>query len=172
MDKKLTGLLSLFFLSFALFAVMVVFQEPLSHLTRAKEEFEASGDHSLMFAWPLSAVADGKSGSTITVFVRSTKGRPLSNKTVAVSSSLGQVQSIETTSDKEGKATFRVISDTPGIAEIQAVIDNNVPITQKVTVKFTAPEETTKPNLRLTSTPPPAEKGETGTPAARPTGLE
>lgn len=132
------GLSSLIFLTFALFAIMVVFQEPLSHLTRAKEEFEASPSTSLILAWPLNVKADNKTASNLTVFVRTAKGRLLSNKVVAVTSTLGQVQTIESTSDKEGKTMFRIISDTPGTAEIEAIIDNNIKLTKKVTVRFDA----------------------------------
>lgn len=141
------GLSSLVFLTFALFAIMVVFQEPLSHLTRAKEEFEASPGTSLILAWPLNVKADNKTASNLTVFVRTAKGRPLSNKVVAVTSTLGRVQSIESTSDKEGKTTFRIISDTPGTAEVEAIIDNNVKLTKKVTVRFDPVNTVETPNF-------------------------
>lgn len=136
MDKKLLGLMSLFFLSFALFAVMVVFEKPLSRLTRAKEDFDASPTHSLIFAWPLTVKADGVSTSTITVFVRSTKGKPLADKTVTIDTPIGNLREGTVISDKEGKAVFQLTSAEIGTAEIQAVVENTVSLQQKVTVKF------------------------------------
>lgn len=139
MDKKLLGLMFLFFLSFALFASMVIFEKPLSNFTRAKEELAPSTADSLIFAWPLTTKADATTPSTITVFVRNVKTKPLSNRIVTVSSTLGTFKENSVTSDKEGKAEFHLTSDTPGIAEVTAKIEGlegNNQLNHKVTVQF------------------------------------
>ena len=137
MDKKLLGLMFLFFLSFALFASMVIFEKPLSNLTRAKEELAPSAKDSLIFAWPLTTKADGKTESTITVFVRNIKTEPLTDKVVSVKTNLGTLKEATVTSDKEGKAEFHLISDTPGLAEVSATVEGlSGEIEHKVTVQF------------------------------------
>lgn len=140
MDKKLLGLMFLFFLSFALFASMVIFEKPLSNFTRAKEELAPSTSDSLIFAWPFTTKADSTSQSTVTVFVRNIKTKPLSNKVVSISSTLGTFKETSVTSDKEGKAEFHLISDTPGIAEVTAKIEgmegSDGVLSHKVTVQF------------------------------------
>lgn len=136
MDKKLVGLMSLFFVAFLFFTTLVVFKNPLSTITRAEKENQLSGTSSLMFAWPLTAKADGKTEVKIDVFVRSENNGPLQNKTVTVASTLGTVKTINGTSDKGGKTTFTLSSDKPGIAELSATVDNSVPLTQKLTIKF------------------------------------
>jgi cytoskeletal protein RodZ len=135
MSKSLIGLFSLFFLAFALFATMVLFRTQIASITRAKEDSVPSEKNTLVFAWPLRLPADGKSESTITVFVRSSNGRPLSSKVVTATSSLGQIQNSPATSDKEGKVTFQLSSDTPGVANIQTTAED-VKILQSVSIKF------------------------------------
>jgi len=71
MDKKIIGLMLVFFLSFGIFMTVLVFNKPINQLTRAKEESVVSEKNSLVFACPLNAQADGKSQNKITVFVRS-----------------------------------------------------------------------------------------------------
>ncbi len=136
MDKKLTILMLIFFLSFGLFTSIVVFNKPLSRLTRAKEEFLPSPDTSLVFVWPLNTKAGNQSSVMINVFVRNNNNLPLSNKKVSVNTTLGRINEIQSTTDKSGKATFNLISDSPGLAEITATIDNQFQIKQKVSVKF------------------------------------
>lgn len=135
MDKKLVGLMLIFFLSFGLFTTIVVFNKPLSRLTRAKEEFLPSAEKSLIFAWPLTTKADNQSPVQINVFVRNASDVPLSNKKVVLTTSLGTIKENEVVTDKVGKATFNLSSNNPGIAEISASVDQ-IQLKQKVTVKF------------------------------------
>jgi len=136
MDKKITGLLLIFLLSFGIFTTIVVFNKPLTQFTRASEETNPSPNNSLIFAWPLTTIADGKTTANINVFVRSYKGTPLANQVVKLTTSLGEVKEINNASDKTGKTTFTVTSTQKGIAEIEAIVNTNIKIVQKVSVKF------------------------------------
>jgi hypothetical protein len=136
MDKKLASLLTLFVLAFGLFIGLVVFNQPIKTFTRASEELVPSSESSLIFAWPLNAKANGTDKVQINVFVRNSKNLPLNNKRVAFETSLGLINSISDLTDKSGKATFELTSNQPGIAEIKALIDNQVQVKQTVTIKF------------------------------------
>lgn len=136
MDKKLVALMSLFFVAFLFFTTMVVFKNPLSTVTRAEKANQPSSANSLIFAWPLNTKAGAGSEVKIDVFVRSEANGPLENKTVTLNSTLGSVKTVNATSDKGGKTTFNLSSDTAGIAELTATIDNSIPLSQKLTVKF------------------------------------
>lgn len=136
MDKKLTGLISLFFLSFFVFISVVVFGKPLSRFTRAAEESRPSSAKSLIFAWPLSASVANSETVRVDVFVRSETGIPIPKRPIVVNATLGSVSPKVVQSDNTGKASFSLTSQTPGTAQVTATIDSSVPITQKVSVKF------------------------------------
>jgi hypothetical protein len=136
MDKKFIFLSSVFFLLFGLFISMIVLNQPLRRLTRAKEEFIPSSKTSMILAWPLSSPADGKTNVNVNVFVRNMNNLPLSNKKVNLITTLGQIKELQSVTDKNGKSTFILTSDTPGIAQLKAVVDNQIELEQKLTVKF------------------------------------
>lgn len=136
MDKKLVGLVTLFFLSFLFFISVVLFNKPLSNLIRAKEDISPSSQNSLMFAWPIEVQADGKTSVKIDVFVRSESNKLVPNKQVSVRSTLGQVQPSSGITDKNGKTSFTLASDQPGTAELTAIIDNTTELSKKLTIKF------------------------------------
>lgn len=136
MDKKFLFLTLIFFLSFTLFTSMIILNKPLSKLTRAKEDLIPSPEKSIIFGWPLSAPADGITKVEINIFVRNLKNLPLSNKKVNVLSNLGEIKEIQPITDKNGKASFIITSSTPGLAEIKAKVDNQIELSQKLTVKF------------------------------------
>ncbi|MBI3366212.1 Ig-like domain-containing protein [Candidatus Roizmanbacteria bacterium] len=136
MDKKLVGLMLIFMLSFGLFATITVFNKPLTRLTKAKEEFLPSSDSSLLFAWPLTAKADGEYSVQINVFVRNATNIPLSNKKVHLATTVGSIKTNNLDTDKAGKATFMISSTSPGLTELSAVVDNQVQLKQKISVKF------------------------------------
>ncbi len=136
MDKKLLGLVTLFFLSFLFFISIVLFNKPLTQLTRAKEDIQPSSENSLIFGWPLTAKANGKDEVNINVFVRSENNKLIPNKTVKLETNLGSIKILSDTSDKGGKTSFTLTSDSTGLAEISAVIDNSIPVAKKLTVKF------------------------------------
>jgi hypothetical protein len=135
MDKKLSGLIVLFFLSFFVFLSVVVFRKPITRFTRASSVV-ASADKSIIIAWPLTVIANRQEPVTVTVFVRSDSNTPVANKTVLLQSTLGAVAPISTVSDAGGKATFTLTNSQVGEAQLSATIDNTVTTTQKVTVRF------------------------------------
>jgi hypothetical protein len=136
MDKKLVSLLSLFFLSFGIFAAVVVFNKPLTQMTRATAEVVPSASNSLIFAWPLKAAADGKTEVAVTVFVRTESSKPVADKNVSMSTSHGTFKTSSVAADKEGKATFTLTADSPGTAAIEATIDGSTKLTQTLSVQF------------------------------------
>jgi len=70
MDKKLLALITVFFLSFAFFAAVTLFDEPITQLIRAKDDSTPSPVRSKILAWPLASLnANGDSASSIYVFV-------------------------------------------------------------------------------------------------------
>jgi len=115
-------LFSVFFLASGLFISLLIFDKPITRLTRAKEEFKPSPEKSLLIGWPLTVKANGKALSSITVFVESGKGKPIAGKEVILTSDLGQVVNLQPITDKVGKAAFAVKSARPGIATINAFV--------------------------------------------------
>ncbi len=136
MDKKLGSLLAIFVLVFGLFVGLVVFNQPIRTFTRAKEELIPSSESSLIFAWPLTAKANGTDKVEINVFVRNTNNLPLTNKQVTLQTNLGNLDTATNTTDKSGKATFSLTSSSGGIAQVTATVDNQVQVKQNITIKF------------------------------------
>lgn len=136
MDKKLSALLVLFILIFALFIIYIVFQDPIATFIRAKEELVPSSESSLIFAWPLTAKANGAEKIDINVFIRNASNLPLPNKTVTLQTNLGSLEINSQTTDKSGKANFNLTSTNAGVAEVTATIDNQIQLKQKVSIKF------------------------------------
>ena len=136
MDKKLGGLLVLFFLLFAIFASSILFNQSLISFTRAKEDFAPSADTSLLFAYPLLVKADGKTKSTISVFLRSEKGMPVKDRKVVVSASIGDLDTANVTTDEKGKATVTLTSTSTGTASVTAAIDGSLKMKQSLSITF------------------------------------
>ncbi len=135
MNKKLVLMMIVFFISFLLFVSWVVFEKPLSRLTRAKEEFLPSTKHSLIIAYPLTVKADGKSKSEINVFIRSTINMPISNATINLTSNLGSITPGSSITNKEGKVTFTITSKQPGVASIEAKVNSQL-LEKKISILF------------------------------------
>ncbi len=136
MDKKLLGLIVAFFVTFLLFTTVIIFHKPITQAIRATEENTPSGESSLIFAWPLSEKADGVKQVSVDVFVRSKSNKPLSKKTVNVTTTLGNIQPVSNLSDSAGKTTFIISSTTAGIAQLTATIDNSITLQKTLSVKF------------------------------------
>jgi len=127
----------LFFLSFAFFSFVVVFNKPISQFTRAKEELSPSISRSRMIAWPFPIIpADGETKSTIHVFVVSETDRPLQGKVVTLTTTHGTLYETSATSDANGKATFSISAETPGIATLQAIVEPDVQLANQISLKF------------------------------------
>lgn len=135
-DRKFLSLMIVFFVAFVLFFTATTFSDRIATFTRAKEESNPSATDSLMFYWPPTAPADGKTAVQINVFVRNSKKLPLASKKVDLNTSLGIVLLATATTDSSGKATFSLTSKVPGVANITALVDNQVELTQKISVKF------------------------------------
>lgn len=126
----------LFMLSFTIFTSVVMFNKPLSTFTRAKEDTVPTGKNSILFAWPLTVKADGKTESTVNVFVRTATDKPLSGKKVSLQTNIGTVREVNSQTDKSGKAVFALSSTTSGVADLTAIIEGSISVSQRVSVKF------------------------------------
>ncbi len=136
MDRKLILLGAIFILAFISFISVVFLNEPIARLTRAANPSrQPSAQTSLIFAWPLTVEADGNTKSEISVFIRDAEGRGLENQEVRITASAGRLNSPSAVSDSTGKAVFNLTSDTPGVANIEAFVDNTK-LLRKVSVQF------------------------------------
>lgn len=133
MDKTINRLFIIFFLAFGLFISYVVLNKPLTKLTRASTDGKVSPQNSLVFAWPLQTAVNQP--TSITIFARNYNGRAIPNKTVRVTSTFGKIQQSTVVTDAEGKAVFTLTADTPGVAEIEAIVDN-IKIQRTISVQF------------------------------------
>ncbi len=133
MDKKFVSLFSLFFLTFTFFSILVLARDPLRRITEAQEDRSPSPSSSVLLIWPLTVTVG--TPSTITAFVRSLSGKPLSDHNVTFSSTQGLIRQRTVTSDPTGKVETTITCDAPGIAEISAVIDQSTTIDQKITLE-------------------------------------
>lgn len=137
MDKKFMALMLVFFLVFGVFVTTTLFNKQISNIARASTETDPSAQTSLIFAWPLTAKVGNK--VEVNVFIRNANNLPLDKKPVKLVTNLGLVNGRpESTSesDKTGKVNFTLSSDTVGIAELTAFVNNNIQLIQKVSVKF------------------------------------
>lgn len=125
----------LFVVSFFAFISFLLFGNQLTTITEASNA-EASPTESLVFAWPLELPADGTATSEITVFARTEEGKGVTDAQVELIPSLGTVVGSPGFTDKNGEVTFEISSTTPGVAEIEVIVDN-IPIQRTVSVKFT-----------------------------------
>ncbi len=136
MDKKLGGLLLVFFLLFTVFVTIVLLNKQLITFTRAKEDYVPSAKTSLLFGFPLLVKADGTTKSTVNIFVRSDKGMPVKSQKMTVTTSFGTLSETQVTTDDTGKASTTITSSAPGTAKIQALIDGVTPLSQTLSIKF------------------------------------
>ncbi len=125
-----------FFLLFSVFVTIIFFNKPIAQFTRAKEDYAASAESSLLFAYPLLVKADGASKSSVNVFIRSTKGIPVKNQKVTVTTTLGTLSDTELTTDEQGKASTQLTSTQAGVASIEVLVGGITKLTQKLSVKF------------------------------------
>lgn len=137
MDKKFIALMVLFFVVFGVFVSTTLLGGKLGSFARASTETDPSSATSLIFAWPLTAKVDDK--VDVNIFVRNANNLPLDKKQVKLVTSLGLVNGAQESvseSDKTGKVSFVLSSDSIGIAELTAFVNGNIQLSQKVTVKF------------------------------------
>jgi hypothetical protein len=95
-----------------------------------------SVDNSYVFAAPLKAQANGEEKIRITVFVLNSQGLGVQGRTVI----LGQndkllVDTIQGTTDQQGKAIFDVSTKSPGEYYIEVKVDTTI-LPQKIQASF------------------------------------
>ena len=137
MDKKFMALVLVFFLVFGVFMSLMLFNKQITNFARASAETDPSSQTSLIFAWPLTAKIGDK--VEVNVFIRNANNTPLNKKSVRLTTNLGLIngsQESTSESDKTGKVSFTLTSNSIGVAELTAYINNNIPLIQKVSVKF------------------------------------
>lgn len=137
MDKKFILLMVLFFAVFGVFVTTTLFNKNFTGLARASTETDPSPQASLIFAWPLTVKSGDK--VDVNVFVRNANNSPLDKKQVKLVTNFGLINGTQEStieSDKVGKASFVLTSKVPGIAELTSIINGNVELNQKITVKF------------------------------------
>ena len=127
--------MSVFLLSFALFLSLVFINQTVGNDTRASNSLKPSVNTSFILSFPLEVV--GTEPSTITVFVRDEDTKPLPNRAVTLSSSIGSINTPNLITDGDGKATaeFTCNNVPSGIAQINAIIDDTLSLTKTVTIK-------------------------------------
>lgn len=138
MDRKLGGLLVVFFLLFTVFATVIFLSSSgqLVTFTRASADNKPSETNSLLFGYPLMVKADGQTKSTINIFLRSANGTPVKDQKVTVTSSHGSLSESEVTTNEQGKATITLTATTPGTAAIEAFIGGTTKLTQALSIQF------------------------------------
>lgn len=93
-------------------------------------------ENSYLFASPIQAKADGQEKIRITVFLLDSNGLGVSQQQVSLKTpSTLQVESLQSTTDDLGKATFNLSSSVPGKFEITASTPTFT-LTQKINVLF------------------------------------
>lgn len=136
MDKKLVGLVALFFISFAVFSTLIVTNRSLTSFTRANvQDTKADLGKSLIVVYRIVSQSGAQDAITATVFVRNARNVPLENKQVSLTATLGTVRE-GTVLTQDGKATFHVTSTSPGQSLLTAEVVGEGPLTQNVTVTF------------------------------------
>jgi len=131
------ALMVVFFMVFGVFVTTTLFNKQIANFARASTETDPSAQTSLIFAWPLTAKVGDK--VEVNVFIRNANNLPLDKKPVKLVTNLGLVngtQESTSESNKTGKVNFTLSSDTVGIAELTAFVNNNIQLIQKVSVKF------------------------------------
>ena len=137
MDKKFIALMVLFFIVFGIFITNTLFSKQLMGFARASAATDPSPKTSLIFAWPLTAKVGDK--INVNVFVRNSSNSPVDNKPIKLVTNLGLINGAQEStieSDKTGKVNFILTSNTIGLAELTAYVNGNIPLDQKVSIKF------------------------------------
>ena len=127
----------LFFIVFGIFITNTLFSKQLMGFARASAATDPSPKTSLIFAWPLTAKVGDK--INVNVFVRNSSNSPVDNKPIKLVTNLGLINGAQEStieSDKTGKVNFILTSNTIGLAELTAYVNGNIPLDQKVSIKF------------------------------------
>jgi hypothetical protein len=93
-------------------------------------------ENSYLFASPIQAKADGQEKIRVTIFLLDSQGLGVSQQlvTLKVPSAL-QIETLQSTTDDLGKATFNLSSSVPGKFEISAST-SGLNLSQKINLLF------------------------------------
>ncbi len=128
--------MSVFILSFIIFLTILLLDTNLGKSIKAFNSPDPSIDYSFMLAFPLTVNGANNETSKITVFVRDSKTIALTNKSVALTTSLGSIVPLRLITDIDGKVQFTLnCQNQQGVAQINGIIDGRVTLTKTVTVK-------------------------------------
>jgi len=140
--KNITQLATLGALIIALFLVAkFLIPQAIILLTQAAKPSKYSLSNSYVFGAPLVATADGKTKIRINAFLLNDQGLGVEQKPMSLTATpktgggLAEIEPISPTTDKFGKSTFEVISQTAGQYIITASVDG-FELPQTVTVTF------------------------------------
>jgi len=93
-------------------------------------------ENSYLFASPIQAKADGQEKIRVTIFLLDSQGLGVSQQAVTLKAPPPiQVETLQSTTDDLGKATFNLSSATPGKFEISASTTTLV-LSQKINLLF------------------------------------
>lgn len=134
MDKKLVGLITVFFLVFGVFMTFLLFGRNAPVSIRANANIQKC-DNSFIFANDVS-LAIG-STATFVAYVRNSEGTGLPKVPVTCATTLGTISSSnESITANSGSATFTLTSDTAGIATISCSTPSCSSFAKNVTIQF------------------------------------
>jgi len=140
--KTITQLATLGVLILALFLVAkFLIPQAIVLLTKATKPSKYSLSNSYVFGAPLVAAADGKTKIRINAFLLNDQGLGVEQKTMSLTATpktgngTAEIEPISPTTDKFGKSTFEVTSQTPGQYVITASVDG-FDLPQTVTITF------------------------------------
>jgi hypothetical protein len=136
MDKKFVLLMIVFFLVFGVFITSTLLNKQIANITRASTETYPSSQTSLIFAWPLDVSLAERKTSEVNIVVRNGNNNNLGNQTVKLETDFGTLDQSEKITDKSGKVNFILTSNVEGTANLSATINNTIPLSQKISVKF------------------------------------
>lgn len=129
---KVLGILTLVVFTFV--ALYFLLTGPLATMTRASVSETPSQSQSMIFAHPLSMKADGVTKSKVDVFVASEDGKPIPNKVVDITATVGTPEPSSLSTDEEGHAVFYLTMSEAGLASISFSVDK-IPFSQTVSVR-------------------------------------
>lgn len=125
---KLSNLLGIFFVFLFLSAIGIgvnFIQQQTAYEGRAKEAIrDYSLENSYVFVSPLTAKAGGQEKIRVTVFLLTSQGLGVPNKSISLSALTEvRITIVKSETNEMGQATFDLISLTPGRFLIGALVD-------------------------------------------------
>lgn len=133
-DMRFLWMASITAFGFAALGAALIYVSNIAPLIFAGTTIKASDSKSVILAYPLTISKD-TGQSVIQVFLVADDGKPIVNKDVSITASLGSFTPAAAKTSETGSASFTFISDESGIAEINTIADGRPMALQRVTVK-------------------------------------